>query len=74
VIATEAKDPTRDLGDFKWGLVPSWAKDPPIGNRMINARAEGRIDRVNDVEIGGDPAAVPVGARVAVRQVAGFVW
>jgi putative SOS response-associated peptidase YedK len=25
---------------FRWGLVPSWAKDPSIGNRMINARAE----------------------------------
>jgi putative SOS response-associated peptidase YedK len=25
---------------FKWGLVPAWAKDPGIGNRMINARAE----------------------------------
>ncbi|MGD8725986.1 MAG: SOS response-associated peptidase, partial [Gemmatimonadales bacterium] len=23
-----------------WGLIPSWAKDPTIGNRMINARAE----------------------------------
>jgi putative SOS response-associated peptidase YedK len=23
-----------------WGLVPSWAKDPAIGNRMINARME----------------------------------
>lgn len=23
-----------------WGLVPAWAKDPSIGNRMINARAE----------------------------------
>jgi hypothetical protein len=23
-----------------WGLIPSWAKDPDIGNRMINARAE----------------------------------
>jgi putative SOS response-associated peptidase YedK len=23
-----------------WGLIPSWAKDPAIGNRMINARAE----------------------------------
>ena len=23
-----------------WGLVPSWAKDPSIGNRMINARGE----------------------------------
>ena len=32
--------PQRQLGSFRWGLVPSWAKDPSIGNRMINARAE----------------------------------
>ena len=32
--------PHRQLGSFRWGLVPSWAKDPSIGNRMINARAE----------------------------------
>ncbi len=25
---------------LRWGLVPSWAKDPAIGNRMINARLE----------------------------------
>jgi putative SOS response-associated peptidase YedK len=25
---------------LKWGLIPSWAKDPSIGNRLINARAE----------------------------------
>jgi len=25
---------------LSWGLVPSWAKEPSIGNRMINARAE----------------------------------
>jgi len=25
---------------FRWGLIPSWAKDAAIGNRMINARAE----------------------------------
>jgi putative SOS response-associated peptidase YedK len=30
----------RHLDAFHWGLVPSWAKDPKIGNRMINARAE----------------------------------
>jgi putative SOS response-associated peptidase YedK len=27
-------------GWLRWGLVPHWAKDPSIGNRMINARAE----------------------------------
>ena len=25
---------------FKWGLIPSWAKDHKIGNRLINARGE----------------------------------
>ena len=25
---------------LKWGLLPSWAKDPKIGHAMINARAE----------------------------------
>lgn len=30
----------RELVWLKWGLVPSWAKDPEIGNRMINARSE----------------------------------
>jgi putative SOS response-associated peptidase YedK len=32
--------PARQLRVVKWGLVPSWAKDPSIGNRMINARME----------------------------------
>ena len=30
----------RTLSLLRWGLVPFWAKDPAIGNRMINARAE----------------------------------
>jgi putative SOS response-associated peptidase YedK len=30
----------RELVDVRWGLVPRWAKDPAIGNRMINARSE----------------------------------
>ena len=34
------KDGGRELRSLRWGLVPSWAKDPSIGNRMINARAE----------------------------------
>ena len=33
-------DGVRRLAMMRWGLVPSWAKDPSIGNRMINARAE----------------------------------
>jgi putative SOS response-associated peptidase YedK len=30
----------RSLDAYHWGLVPSWAKDLSVGNRMINARAE----------------------------------
>jgi len=32
--------PERVLASFRWGLVPAWAKDASVGNRMINARAE----------------------------------
>jgi putative SOS response-associated peptidase YedK len=35
-----AGDEGRELVALRWGLVPFWAKDPAIGNRMINARAE----------------------------------
>lgn len=30
----------RRFGLLRWGLVPHWADDPSIGNRMINARSE----------------------------------
>ncbi|MGW2352505.1 SOS response-associated peptidase [Actinacidiphila glaucinigra] len=30
----------RHLRPLRWGLVPSWAKDPAIGSKMINARME----------------------------------
>jgi putative SOS response-associated peptidase YedK len=30
----------RRMGLLRWGLIPSWAKDPAMGSRMINARAE----------------------------------
>jgi putative SOS response-associated peptidase YedK len=33
-------DGTGKADFFVWGLIPSWAKDPSIGARMINARAE----------------------------------
>lgn len=32
--------PQRQLWVLRWGLVPFWAKDPSIANRLINARAE----------------------------------
>ena len=30
----------REIRRMRWGLIPSWAKDPAIGNQLINARAE----------------------------------
>lgn len=30
----------RHARPLRWGLVPSWAEDPAVGNRLINARAE----------------------------------
>lgn len=35
----------RVLGTFRWGLVPSWAKDLSVGYKMINARSEGIAER-----------------------------
>ena len=35
-----AAEAGRELVLLRWGLLPFWAKDPSIGNRMINARAE----------------------------------
>ncbi len=31
---------SREFDHLHWGLIPGWAKDPSIGNRMINARSE----------------------------------
>ncbi len=33
------------LSNLRWGLVPSWAKDPKMGDRLINARAEDVADK-----------------------------
>jgi putative SOS response-associated peptidase YedK len=39
-IAVIPNDGKSRLDYYIWGLIPSWAKDPSIGSRMINARAE----------------------------------
>jgi putative SOS response-associated peptidase YedK len=40
VLVVLRGDEDREARFFRWGLVPFWAKDPAIGNRMINVRAE----------------------------------
>lgn len=41
----EAENLQRQLRVARWGLVPSWAKDPSIGSRMINARWENAAEK-----------------------------
>jgi putative SOS response-associated peptidase YedK len=40
VRRSTASAATRELALVQWGLVPHWAKDPAIGNSLINARSE----------------------------------
>jgi putative SOS response-associated peptidase YedK len=42
---TSTAAPRRRLTVYRWGLVPSWAKDLSVGNRMFNARAETLRDK-----------------------------
>ena len=44
-VAVVPNDGKNQLDFFIWGLIPSWAKDPAIGNRMINARAETLVEK-----------------------------
>ena len=37
--------PAARLRAMRWGLVPSWAKDVTVGNRMINARVETVLEK-----------------------------
>lgn len=34
------RDGQRELATYRWGLVPAYASDPSVGNRLVNARAE----------------------------------
>lgn len=44
-VDKDAGDVERQLRTVRWGLVPSWAKDPKIGSRLINARVETVADK-----------------------------
>jgi putative SOS response-associated peptidase YedK len=38
-------DGRRVAREHRWGLIPHWAKDPAIGNKMANARGESLLER-----------------------------
>jgi putative SOS response-associated peptidase YedK len=44
-VAVVPNDGENKMDYYIWGLIPSWTKDPAIGNRMINARAETLADK-----------------------------
>jgi putative SOS response-associated peptidase YedK len=46
-------DGKRTIELFQWGPIPSWAKDPAIGNKMINARAETLAEKPSFKRLGG---------------------
>jgi putative SOS response-associated peptidase YedK len=45
VVRVFASESGRRLDLLRWGLVPYWAKDPSIGNRLVNARIETIADK-----------------------------
>jgi len=39
-IRTYPETLDREWVELQWGLIPSWANDPSIGHKLINARGE----------------------------------
>ncbi len=44
-VRRASEDTEREMIFMRWGLIPSWAKDSAIGNRMINARSESVFEK-----------------------------
>ncbi len=44
-VAVVANTGDNKIDYFIWGLIPSWSKDPAIGNRLINARSETLLEK-----------------------------
>jgi putative SOS response-associated peptidase YedK len=62
-VATSSNG-ARKLRALRWGLLPSWARDPRIGARLINARSETLVQRPAFRSL--------VGTRRALLPVSGF--
>jgi len=45
LVVRETPEGRREAVGLRWGLIPFWAKEPSIGSRLINARAEGLVDK-----------------------------
>ncbi|OHD65791.1 MAG: hypothetical protein A2176_14400 [Spirochaetes bacterium RBG_13_51_14] len=40
ILSVVRREGKRLLVDFQWGLIPRWSREPAIGHKLINARAE----------------------------------
>ena len=70
VVRLDPASGERGLSLLQWGLIPSWADDPAIGNRLINARAETVAEKPAFRPLSGPrPGAAEA---VAVRSHAGY--
>jgi putative SOS response-associated peptidase YedK len=45
ILVVRARKGVTEAEMIRWGLVPSWAKDPSIGNRMANVRADTALEK-----------------------------
>lgn len=45
IAVVRATDDGAEVAMLRWGLVPFWASDPAIGNRLANARAESAAEK-----------------------------
>ena len=45
LVVRQDREQGRVAGLFRWGLIPGWAKDPTIGNKLANARGETVAER-----------------------------
>lgn len=45
LVVGRNREGRRTAGNFRWGLIPNWAKDPAIGNKLANARGETVADK-----------------------------
>ena len=44
-LAVITNENPNKLSYLRWGLIPSWAKDPAVGNKLINARSESAAEK-----------------------------
>ncbi len=51
ILAVRMENGERVLTQLKWGLIPSWSKEPSIANQLVNARAETVRERLSYREL-----------------------